>query len=510
MAITFPASPTTSQIFTSGNKSWIWDGVTWLAYGASLSPTVLKVDATNARVGINNQSPSAVLDVQATTGTALRITNTGTGNSFLVEDSTSTDSTPFVIDQYGNVGIGTNNPTVKLEVAGSTTISSQNNVAAQFGTVGGSSNLLVGSITGNTPFIGAEGASNLLFYTNAAERMRITSAGNVGIGTTSPASALHVQGGALGTTAGNELVVSQVRATNTNSDNVSTKYRRVSTGTDWTTAQAKIQRTIDVTDMGYVAFGGTSAFDVRIGSGTTDIATFVNNGNVGIGTSSPTSRLDVVGNQVIRAAATQDGIQFAGRAGGTGSLSVKLTPTTLTTNRTLTLPDKTGTVALTSDPGLILIKTQVVGTGVSSVTVTGAFSADYDNYLILMSGGTGSAAASISIEIGGSATGYYGFLTFGVATTNTLQGNGRNNTPQLNWVGGVQGASQAAHVSVQVINPFKALYTKFANGAYQNGDNYGTMQGEHRVATSYTSFKLFPDSGTLTGGTIRVYGYRNS
>jgi hypothetical protein len=36
------------------------------------------------------------------------------------------------------------------------------------------------------------------------------------------------------------------------------------------------------------------------------------------------------------------------------------------------------------------------------------------------------------------------------------------------------------------------------------------MNGEHRVATSYDSFTLIPGSGTLTGGTIRVYGYRNS
>jgi hypothetical protein len=63
MAMTFPASPTVGQIFTSGNKSWQWDGTTWLAYGASLSPTVLKVDSTNARVGINNQSPTQALDV---------------------------------------------------------------------------------------------------------------------------------------------------------------------------------------------------------------------------------------------------------------------------------------------------------------------------------------------------------------------------------------------------------------------------------------------------------------
>jgi hypothetical protein len=45
------------------------------------------------------------LDVQATTGVAMRITNTGTGNSFLVEDA-SPDTSPFVIDASGNDGIG--------------------------------------------------------------------------------------------------------------------------------------------------------------------------------------------------------------------------------------------------------------------------------------------------------------------------------------------------------------------------------------------------------------------
>jgi hypothetical protein len=180
-----------------------------------------------------------------------------------------------------------------------------------------------------------------------------------------------------------------------------------------------------------------------------------------------------------------------------------------------TPPDFTSGAVLTAAQmnavGLWLVKTQDVGAvAVPSVTVTGAFSADYDNYLILLSGGTGSAAASIGIEIGGSGTGYYGFMTYGDATTNTVQGAGRNNTALLNWVGGVQGAGQAAHVSVQVIGPFKAAYTKFLNGVYQNANVYGTMQGEHRVATSYTSFKLVPDAGTISNGTVYVYGYKGT
>lgn len=83
MAIDFPNSPTTGQIFTSGDKSWIWDGSVWKAYGASLSPTVLKVDSTNTRVGINNQSPAYTLDVTGdiNASSALRIGNNTVGTS---------------------------------------------------------------------------------------------------------------------------------------------------------------------------------------------------------------------------------------------------------------------------------------------------------------------------------------------------------------------------------------------------------------------------------------------
>ena len=41
---------------------------------------------------------------------ALKITQTGAGNAFVVEDSASTDSTPFVVTATGAVGIGTSSP----------------------------------------------------------------------------------------------------------------------------------------------------------------------------------------------------------------------------------------------------------------------------------------------------------------------------------------------------------------------------------------------------------------
>jgi hypothetical protein len=52
-------------------------------------------------------------------GSILRITQTGSGNALIVEDETNPDSSPFVVDANGSVGIGTSSPNFKLQVVGS-------------------------------------------------------------------------------------------------------------------------------------------------------------------------------------------------------------------------------------------------------------------------------------------------------------------------------------------------------------------------------------------------------
>jgi hypothetical protein len=84
------------------------------------------------------------------------------------------------------------------------------------------------------------------------------------------------------------------------------------------------------------------------------------NGSANLTFNKTTSVLTVNGSAVLtgaagvltRAAATQDGVELAGRAGGTGSFKVSLIPTTLTANRTVTLADgnttlQAGTMAVT-------------------------------------------------------------------------------------------------------------------------------------------------------------------
>ena len=80
---------------------------------------------------VNNTSPAMYITsgsqvlignprVEPVSGSAtLHVTNVGTSNSFLVEDSSYPDSSPFVINNVGDVGIGTTTPTsASLHVVG--------------------------------------------------------------------------------------------------------------------------------------------------------------------------------------------------------------------------------------------------------------------------------------------------------------------------------------------------------------------------------------------------------
>lgn len=67
------------------------------------------------------QSPSLTGNtsiVSDSSGTALRVTQSGSGAALLIEDSSNPDSTPFVIDATGNVGVGVLEPSYKIDVSG--------------------------------------------------------------------------------------------------------------------------------------------------------------------------------------------------------------------------------------------------------------------------------------------------------------------------------------------------------------------------------------------------------
>lgn len=159
--------------------------------------------------------------------------------------------------------------------------------------------------------------------------------------------------------------------------------------------------------------------------------------------------------------------------------------------------------------GLWLVKSQVVGTTVASVTVTGAFSADYDNYRIIYAGGASSAAVTnLALRLGASTTGYYSCTFFASVGAATVSNSGVNNG--ASWTYGGLATTTATVMCFDLLNPFLTKSTIFANGTYNEPNTtFGTTNGVHSVTTSYADFTITPGSGTLTGGTIRVYGYRN-
>lgn len=158
-------------------------------------------------------------------------------------------------------------------------------------------------------------------------------------------------------------------------------------------------------------------------------------------------------------------------------------------------------------PGLRLIKKQTIGSGVSSVTVTGAFSAIYENYKIVVSSVDASEADStLYLKLGGS-TGstYFSAVKWVPYNSGTMSGT-QNTSSSAGMFIGLTSQTNDTNLVIDLFAPFLAqrtsMTTQSAQGSYMI---YGG--GLDSNAASSTAFSLTPFAGTLTGGTIFVYGY---
>ena len=180
-----------------------------------------------------------------------------------------------------------------------------------------------------------------------------------------------------------------------------------------------------------------------------------------------------------------------------------------------TPPDFTSGAVLTAaqinNVGLWLIKTQAVGNvAVPDVTVTNAFSADYDNYKIVLTGGVSSSAfASLNLTFGATVTGYHRTGFFMVAPGTSLTGFADG--PAASIVACGTGTPSSLLMNADIYTPFLAKPTGVKSDTQRQTPNSAAfwIQGFLDDTTSYTGFTLTVSAGTITGGTIRVYGVRN-
>jgi len=159
--------------------------------------------------------------------------------------------------------------------------------------------------------------------------------------------------------------------------------------------------------------------------------------------------------------------------------------------------------------GLTFIKAQTVGSGVSSQEVTSAFSATYDNYLITFTGGACSNNGSdLNIQFGATTSGYAFSGFYQSTTSSTLNVYATDSSSSISC--GVHSTNGAA-VEIFVCSPFLSARTTAVgrSTATNSGDMRIDYAGRLDNTTSYTSFKINTQN-TMTGGTIRVYGYQNS
>ncbi len=163
--------------------------------------------------------------------------------------------------------------------------------------------------------------------------------------------------------------------------------------------------------------------------------------------------------------------------------------------------------------GLILVSSTTIGSAVSSVSVDSVFSATYNHYKILCQFNAFSAGDVF----------HYRFRTSGTDnTTSNYKYDGNDWYTSWNpWSDANYGTSagvlhrytrtNGVHVSIDLFNPFATNYTSMVSMSNQVGQNasVNSAGGGFIATTSFDGIKFYPAAGTMTGGTIKVYGYNN-
>jgi hypothetical protein len=188
------------------------------------------------------------------------------------------------VDASGRVGIGTSSPNYELHVNASDATNFIQLTNSGTGT--GASDGFLFYNNGVNATISNQESGYLALETAGLERLRITSAGLVGLGTSAPDTILHTAVSQAGSAAVN---IFKAQATNT-TNNVIT---RLDLSAEPALGTASVLRFSAIT--GNAADSSNMAFNIRNAGASTEVLRISSLGRVGIGTTAPQHRLQVSG-----------------------------------------------------------------------------------------------------------------------------------------------------------------------------------------------------------------------
>jgi hypothetical protein len=178
---------------------------------------------------------------------------------------------------------------------------------------------------------------------------------------------------------------------------------------------------------------------------------------------------------------------------------------TFTTGEVLTASD---TNTYLANSGLVYITQATIGSGVNIVNMANCFSSTYDNYRVTIRANSGTDSQGVLMQ-------------YGTGTATTSNYKSFLNTPFASWTSGADTSVTATDGSFitfahptnltgvsDVFGPNLAVNTT-SFGSYATDTNGGITAGIQTDNTQFTSLHI-ATGGTITGGTITVYGYRKA
>jgi hypothetical protein len=480
-------------------------GTTSLTGTASQPLQVTGGAYVSGRIGVGTTNPGATLNVVpistsiaglfsgTTSSDMVRITQLGSGNALVVEDSANPDSSPFVVKGDGSVGIGTESPTSKLTVVGGVLVSgvvtatsfsgSGTNLTGIVTSIVAGTNITVSGSTGQVT-INSSGVSISTNTTNQNQFIPYAigtgsttglgvsttglvfnpSSGNVGIATTNPLQKLHVLGNLL------------VAAGSSTGQHITQKAYELNSGTlSWEGSAGQLFSITNNLTSGSIFsvndVSGIPSIDVNA-NGTVSMVSY--GGNLGIGTTNPTSKLHVVGNVNI------SGISTLGVTSATNLTTQQLNVSGLSTFAGIT----THTAAL--------FGTQASFTGIvtsAQLDLTASATAS-DSILYLSGAPTGSSGTN----------GLFGIGALSFSDTDIIADftHSVNSYAQLVVQNKNSGSSSSADI---VVNNDRSAGTTYYGDFGINGTTFAAGGPFGDVDGTY----LYSAGGTLSLGSLNAY-----